>query len=126
MLMSERLKTLYSELMDVIAEYRPEEAAIEELYFNTNAKTVIFVGEARGVAVLACSNSGLPIYEYTPLQIKTSMTGNGRAEKKQVQFMVKKLLGLDDIIKPDDAADAVAAAMTHANTGEARKRMLQR
>ncbi len=126
MLMSDRLKTLYSELMEVISEYQPEEAAIEELYFNTNAKTVIFVGEARGVAVLACSNSGLPIYEYTPLQIKTSLTGNGRAEKKQVQFMVKKLLGLEDIIKPDDAADAVAAAMTHANTGEARKRMLQR
>ncbi|MCF0151566.1 MAG: crossover junction endodeoxyribonuclease RuvC [Firmicutes bacterium] len=124
--MSDRLKALYAGLMDIIAEYQPQEAAIEELYFNTNAKTVIFVGEARGVAVLACANSGLPIYEYTPLQIKTSLTGNGRADKKQVQFMVKKVLGMDDIIRPDDAADAVAAAITHANTGEVRKRLMQR
>lgn len=126
MIMSERLKALYQGLMEVIAEYQPEEASIEELYFNTNAKTVIFVGEARGVAVLACANSGLPIYEYTPLQIKTSMTGNGRADKKQVQFMVKRVLQMDDIIRPDDAADAVAAAITHANTGQIRKRLLQR
>ncbi|MBQ2455518.1 MAG: crossover junction endodeoxyribonuclease RuvC [Firmicutes bacterium] len=126
MIMSDRLKTLYQGLMDVIAEYQPEEVAIEELYFNTNAKTVIFVGEARGVAILACSNSGLPIFEYTPLQIKTSMTGNGRADQKQVQFMVKRILKLDDIIRPDDAADAVAAAITHANTGEVRKKMMQR
>ena len=77
--MPERLKHLYSTLMEIIAEYDPSEVSIEELYFNTNAKTVIFVGEARGVAILACANSGLPIYEYTPLQIKTSVTGNGRA-----------------------------------------------
>ena len=121
--MSGRLKVLYSELMELIAEYQPDEVAIEELYFNTNAKTVIFVGEARGVAILACANSGLPIYEYTPLQIKTSVTGNGRAEKKQVQSMVKLLLGMDSIIKPDDAADAVAAAICHAKSGTAMKRI---
>ena len=120
-----RLKTLYAGLMDVIAEYKPEEVAIEELYFNTNAKTVIFVGEARGVAVLACANNNIPVFEYTPLQIKTSVTGHGRAEKMQVQQMVKMLLGLDEIIKPDDAADAVAAAMCHAKSGEAVKRMQQ-
>ena len=121
--MSDRLKVLYSNLMEIIAEYQPEEVAIEELYFNTNAKTVIFVGEARGVAILACANSGLPIYEYTPLQIKTSVTGNGRAEKKQVQSMVKLLLGMEDIIRPDDAADAVAAAICHAKSGTAMKRL---
>ena len=123
MAMPERLKVLYGSLMEIIAEYQPEEAAIEELYFNTNAKTVIFVGEARGIAILACANSGLPIYEYTPLQIKTSVTGNGRAEKKQVQNMVKMLLGMDDIIRPDDAADAVAAAICHAKSGTALKRL---
>jgi crossover junction endodeoxyribonuclease RuvC len=121
--MSDRLKVLYASLMEIIAEYQPEEVAIEELYFNTNAKTVIFVGEARGVAILACANSGLPIYEYTPLQIKTSVTGNGRAEKKQVQSMVKLLLGMEEIIKPDDAADAVAAAICHAKSGTAMKRL---
>ncbi len=121
--MADRLKTLYSELMEVIAVNQPDEAAIEELYFNTNAKTVIFVGEARGVAILACANSGLPIYEYTPLQIKTSVTGNGRAEKKQVQNMVKTMLGMDDIIRPDDAADAVAAAICHCKSGTAVKRL---
>ena len=126
MIMSDRLKCLYSGLMDVIAEYDPDEASIEELYFNTNAKTVIFVGEARGVAVLACANSGIPIFEYTPLQIKTSLTGNGRADKKQVQFMVKKVLGLEDIIRPDDAADAVAAAITHSKTGEMIKKLSRR
>ena len=111
--MPDRLKHLYTRLMEIIAEYQPEEASIEELYFNNNAKTVIFVGEARGVAVLACANSGVAITEYTPLQIKTSITGNGRAEKKQVQAMVKKLLALESVPKPDDTADALAAAICH-------------
>lgn len=121
--MQERLKTLYNSLMDIIAEYQPDEVSIEELYFNSNAKTVIFVGEARGVSLLACCNSGLNIYEYTPLQIKTSITGNGRAEKKQVQAMVTKLLMLEKVPKPDDTADALAAAICHSYVGEARKRM---
>lgn len=121
--MPDRLKHLYNSLMEVIAEYQPEEASIEELYFNNNAKTVIFVGEARGVAVLACANSGVGIFEYTPLQIKTTITGNGRAEKRQVQEMVKRLLNLPEIPKPDDTADAVAAAICHSYVGEAKKKM---
>jgi crossover junction endodeoxyribonuclease RuvC len=123
MKMPDRLKALYTELMEIIADYEPDEVSIEELYFNTNAKTVIYVGEARGVALLACSNSGLPIYEYTPLQIKTATTGNGRAEKKQMQLMVQRILGLDKIPKPDDAADAVAAAICHSRCGELQKKL---
>ena len=120
--MPARLKILYNGLMDVISEYQPEEAAIEELYFQNNAKTAIAVGEARGVAILACANSGLDIFEYTPMQIKTSVTGNGRADKKQVQLMVTRLLGLSEVPKPDDTADALAGAICHSFTGEAKKR----
>ena len=121
--MPERLKILYNGLMEIIAEYGPEEVSIEELYFNTNAKTVIFVGEARGVAILACSNNGLPIYEYTPMQIKTCTTGNGHAQKPQVQAMIKRILALDEVPKPDDVADALAAAVCHGYNGEMKKRL---
>ena len=114
--MPDRLKHLYTTLMKVIREYEPEVAAIEELFFNSNAKTAILVGQARGVAVLACSNSGIEISEYTPLQIKQALVGNGRAEKKQVQFMVKTILGLKEVPKPDDTADALAAAVTHGHS----------
>ena len=116
--MPDRLKILYNGLMDVIAEYQPEEAAVEQLYFNTNQTTGIFVGQARGVAILACANNGLGIYEYTPLQIKTAITGYGRAEKKQMQNMVRMYLGLEEIPKPDDAADALAAALCHGSTSK--------
>ena len=111
-----RLQHLYSELSAIIARYQPEEAAIEELFFNNNAKTVILVGEARGVAVLACANGGLPISEYTPLQIKQALVGYGRADKKQVQAMVKAILNLKEVPKPDDTADAVAAAICHGHS----------
>ena len=121
--MPERLKHIYSSLMEIIAEYDPSEVSIEELYFNNNAKTAIFVGQARGVALLACTNSGLDIFEYTPLQIKTAMTGFGRADKKQIQSMVTKILGLESVPKPDDTADALAAAICHAYSGEAKKRI---
>ena len=114
--MPHRLKFLYASLMDIIAEWQPQEAAIEELFYNTNAKTVINVGQARGVAVLACVNSGLKIAEYTPLQIKQALTGYGRAEKQQVQQMVKALLSLEKVPKPDDTADALAVAICHANS----------
>lgn len=117
--MPHRLKFLYASLMDIIAEWRPEEAAIEELFYNTNAKTVINVGQARGVAVLACVNSGIEIAEYTPLQIKQALVGYGRAEKKQVQQMVKALLCLEKVPKPDDTADALAVAICHANSSGA-------
>lgn len=114
--MPERLKYLYSSLMDIIAETEPDCAALEELFYNTNAKTVINVGQARGVAVLACVNSGLNVDEYTPLQIKQALVGYGRAEKQQVQQMVRALLKLKKVPKPDDTADALAVAICHAHT----------
>ncbi|MBF1161538.1 MAG: crossover junction endodeoxyribonuclease RuvC [[Eubacterium] sulci] len=113
---AKRLQHIYAELGAIIAKYQPEEAAIEELFFNNNAKTVILVGEARGIAVLACANAGLDISEYTPLQIKQALVGYGRADKKQVQAMVKAILNLKEVPKPDDTADAVAAAICHGHS----------
>jgi crossover junction endodeoxyribonuclease RuvC len=113
--MPERLKELYRGLTGVIAKYEPDVAAVEELFFNSNQKTAIKVGEARGAAVLACANAGLDVYEYTPLQIKQALTGYGRAEKQQIQEMVRQVLGLVKAPTPDDAADAVACAICHAN-----------
>jgi crossover junction endodeoxyribonuclease RuvC len=118
--MPERLRILYNDLTNVINEFRPDEAAIEELFFNSNAKTAIMVGEARGIALLACVQSGLEIFEYTPLQIKQSLVGYGRAEKKQVQSMVKIILNLKEVPKPDDTADAIAAAICHAHSSSNR------
>ena len=114
--MTDRLKHIYGTLMDIISEFEPEVAAIEELFFNTNSKTALLVGQARGVAILACANSGLEIYEYTPLQIKQALVGYGRAEKGQVQAMVKTLLNLGETPKPDDTADALAAAICHGHS----------
>lgn len=111
----ERLKIIYKELSDLIDEYNPEDIAMEELFFNKNVKTAIKVGQARGVEILAAINKGKAIYEYTPLQIKQSVVGYGRAEKMQVQEMVKLLLNLKKIPKPDDAADALAVAICHSS-----------
>ena len=105
------------ELSEIIRRYQPEEASIEELFFNNNAKTAILVGEARGVAVLACAQAGLAISEYTPLQIKQALVGYGRADKKQMQAMVKAILNLEAVPKPDDTADALAAAICHGHAG---------
>ena len=109
--MTERLEYLY----------HPDVASIEELFFNTNAKTAILVGQARGVAILACVKGGLEIEEYTPLQIKQALVGYGRADKKQVQIMVKTILNLKEIPKPDDTADALAAAICHGHSADTRK-----
>lgn len=116
----ERLKILYEELTEIIEKYSPDEAAIEELFYNTNATTAITVGEARGIAMLACVQHGVVISEYTPLQIKSALTGYGKAEKKQVQAMVKMILGLSEVPKPDDTADAIAAAICHAHNSGGR------
>jgi len=121
--MPDRLKRLYEGLTEVITEYQPDEASVEQLFFNTNTTTAMQVGQARGVAILACANLGLPVFEYTPLQIKTSLTGYGRAQKTQMQSMTKMLLGLPGIPKPDDAADALATALCHGYTGPAQKRL---
>lgn len=121
--MPDRLKLLYSNLMEIIETYQPDVVSIEELFFNKNTKTALLVGQARGVALLACANCGLEIYEYTPLQIKQGLVGYGRAEKTQIQQMVKTILHLSDIPKPDDTADALAAAICHGHSVEYRRRI---
>lgn len=116
-----RLKQLYEGVSQIIETYNPEVVSIEELFFNSNAKTAILVGQARGVAVLACANYGLEINEYTPLEIKQGLCGYGRAEKCQVQSMVKTILNLSQVPKPDDTADALAAAICHGHSGRYKK-----
>lgn len=111
--MHERLREIYTSLCQKMREHRPDIAAIEQLYFNKNVRTALAVGQARGVAILAAANCGLEIAEYTPLQVKQSVTGYGRARKEQVQRMVKVLLSLPEIPRPDDVADALAVAICH-------------
>lgn len=112
---SARLEYIYEKIKSLFSELKPNQVAIEKLYFQSNHKTAIEVSEARGVILLAAKKSKTPIFEYTPLQVKTSVTGYGRAEKRQVMLMTKKLLKLKEIPKPDDAADALAIAVCHAN-----------
>lgn len=111
-----RLCMLEQGIKEIIQKYKPDEIAIEELFFAKNVKTAITVAHARGVILLTCNKECGRIYEYTPLQIKQALTGYGRAEKKQIQAMVKTFLGLKAIPKPDDAADALAVALTHSRT----------
>lgn len=123
---SERLLIIYNSLTDVIKDFKPDRVAIEELFFNKNAKTVIQVGQARGVSILAAANQGVPVWEYTPLQVKQSIVGYGRASKKQIQEMVKLLLGLKEIPSPDDVADALAIALCHLNSYVMENYLLER
>jgi crossover junction endodeoxyribonuclease RuvC len=109
-----RLQILYEQISLLLEKEKLDAFAIEELFFNTNTKTAMVVGQARGVVLLAAAQQGVPISIYTPLQVKIAVTGYGRAEKKQVGQMVKTLLRLDTIPKPDDTADALAIAITHA------------
>lgn len=111
-----RLEKIYEGMLGLIDKFNPDCIAIEELFFNTNTTTGINVAQARGVILLACKQKGLKMYEYTPLQIKQALTGYGKAEKKQIQFMVSRLLNLKSVPKPDDAADGLAVALTHAQT----------
>lgn len=111
-----RLEIIYDELDILMSKHKPDVMAIEKLFYNTNAKTVIDVAQARGVTVLAAQKHGLEIAEYTPLQVKQSVVGYGRAEKKQVQEMMRIMLKLEKIPKPDDTADALAMAICHAHT----------
>jgi len=119
----QRLQVIYRELTQLIEQWRPESAAIEELFFSKNAKTALAVGHGRGAAMLALANAGLPITEYKPLEVKQAITGHGGADKVQMQHMVKLLLQLDDIPRPDDAADALAIAICHVHS--ARLRLLE-
>ncbi len=111
-----RLLTIYEELTDIIKQTSPEEMAVEKLFFAQNVTTAMTVAQARGVVLLTGMQAGLKIAEYTPLQIKQAVTGYGRAEKKQIQEMVRVILGLKEAPQPDDCADALAAAITHSMT----------
>jgi len=114
-----RLNKLYNELTDLIIKYRPHCMAVEELFFNRNVRTAMSVSQARGVILLASAQSDLEVYEYTPLQVKQAVVGRGRADKKQVQYMIKIILNLPAVPRPDDVADALAIAVCHINNGSA-------
>lgn len=111
-----RLEMIYDELCKLINKYKPETAAVERLFFSRNVTTALAVGQARGVVILALQKAGIEAFEYTPKEVKNAVAGYGGADKRQVQEMVRALLQLDSIPKPDDAADALAIAITHLNT----------
>jgi len=117
--MSERLLQLYEELNAKILLHQPQSGAVEKLFFQTNVRTAITVAQGRGVAILSLANAKLPVGEYTPLEIKQAVAGYGKADKNQVQQMVRILLDLDAIPKPDDAADALAVAICHIHSHKA-------
>ena len=119
--MFDRLKSIHDDLNVIIERVRPDFMAIEELFFNSNQKTAINVAQARGVLLLSAMNHGVEIFEYTPLQVKQAVAGYGRADKNQVQQMVKLLLGLDKVPKPDDTADALAMAICHGHSYNPRR-----
>ncbi len=116
MALPQRLLVLNNSLEDLIAKYKPDAISVEELFFNKNIKTALTVGHGRGVAILAAAKSGTEVFEYTPLQVKQSVVGYGRAEKAQVQQMIKVILNLPAIPKPDDVADALAVAVCHGHS----------
>lgn len=113
---NERLEIIYDRLVSIISLHSPDAMSIEKVFYNSNAKTVIDVSQARGVIMLAAQKSRLPVFEYTPLQVKQSVVGYGRADKKQVQEMTKRILSLEKVPKPDDTADALAMAICHAHS----------
>lgn len=117
--MPQRLAIIHNGLSELIGTYKPDVVAVEELFFNKNVKTALTVGHARGVILLTAYEAGLGIYEYTPLQVKQAIVGYGRAEKQQVQQMVKVILNLNAVPKPDDVADALAVAICHAHSSHA-------
>ena len=118
MSLENRLVRIYDGITMLINKYQPDEMAVEELFFNSNAKTAISVGQARGVILLAGAHKHIPIYEYTPLQVKQGIVGYGRADKKQIQYMVQTMLNMRETPKPDDAADALAIAICHGQSNK--------
>ena len=124
--MQNRLRALQLGIRDLLAIYKPDDVAFEELFFARNVTTALMVGAARGAAIIAAAEYTENLYEYTPMQIKQAVTGYGKADKKQVQQMVKLLLKLDEVPKPDDAADAIACAVTHIQAGVARQQFLMK
>ena len=114
--LSSRLEQIYDDMGELLTQFRPDAVSIEEVFFNTNITTGIAVAHGRGVILLACRKAGVAVFEYTPLQVKQAVAGYGRAEKKQVMEMVRRLCNLQSPPKPDDAADAVALALCHARS----------
>jgi len=121
-----RLLAIQTEFREILQRYAPDEIAFEELFFARNVTTALTVGAARGVCVAQAAEYTKSVYEYTPLQVKQALTGYGRADKKQVQEMVKLLLSMEKIPKPDDAADALAVALTHAAMGAMRRQFVMK
>ena len=121
LLLEKRLEYLYDELSAIISLEKPDEMAVEELFFNTNAKTALIVGQARGVVLLAAAKAKLPVFEYTPMQVKLAVAGYGGAEKSQVEKMMMIALKLKDKPKRDDASDALSVALTHSFSGKMEK-----
>ena len=115
-LFTDRIQKIYQDICQIIKNTKPDAMSIEKLFFNTNTTTAIDVAQARGVILLAAKQNGIPVFEYTPLQVKSAVTGYGKAEKKQVMEMTKNLLGLSAVPKPDDTADALAVAICHAHS----------
>ena len=111
----DRLSEIYDGMKQVLEKYQPDAVSIEELFFSKNITTGIAVGEARGVILLACKQAGLPLFEYTPMQVKQAITGFGKASKPQMMEMTRRLLSMEKVARPDDAADALALAICHAN-----------
>ena len=124
--MQNRLRALQLGVRDLLTMYKPDDVAFEELFFARNVTTALMVGAARGAAIIAAAEYTNNLYEYTPMQIKQAITGYGKADKKQIQQMVKLLLKLDDIPKPDDAADAIACAITHCQAGVAKTQFMMK
>ena len=118
--LQQRLLLIHDFISDLITRYHPDVMSVEELFFNTNVSTAIMVSHGRGAILLAGARAGIPIFEYTPMQIKQSVVGYGKADKHQVQQMVKMLLGLREVPKPDDTADAIAVAICHAHASGSR------
>ncbi len=118
-----RLETIYRQFSELIQQFQPQAISMEILYFAKHAKTLALVGHARGVCILSAAHAGLPVFEYAPKQVKLALTGSGAAEKPQMQNMVQRLLRLDHLPQPDDAADALAIALCHAQISPLQKRL---
>lgn len=121
----ERLLAIDTRVSELVEKHRPDIMAVEELFFNTNVTTAIKVGHARGIVLLGAARAGIPAFEYTPMQVKMAVVGYGKARKEQVQQMVKVLLGMESVPKPDDAADALAVAICQAHMGTLQGRMVK-
>lgn len=124
--MQDRLRTLQLGVRDLLQIYKPDDVAFEELFFARNVTTALMVGAARGAAIIAAAEYTENLYEYTPMQIKQAVTGYGKADKKQIQQMVKLLLKMNELPRPDDAADAIACAITHCQAGIAKQQFLMK